>query len=104
MVVLTFGESNEQAVVVEHAGDWSGEAILHWKEAGGYRRSHLPAWVVKSILDTVRSETVLEVTSKLLDSAAVSVTETVQAVDRLSERLSEPPPKGDGSQGPSQRT
>lgn len=91
MAVLTLGESDEKTVVIEHSDDWGGDATLHWKEAGGYRKMNLPAWVVKSIVDAIRAETVLEVTSALLDSAAATVSETAQAIDRL-RRLSVPPP------------
>lgn len=83
MAVTTFGEGSN-AVAVEHEDDWSGEAVLLWREGERYKRGSLPGRILRAIVDSVRAEALLTAASNILDEATSKLADTADAVERLS--------------------
>lgn len=94
MTVTTYG-TGANAVAIEHEEDWSGDALLAWREGDRYRKAVIPARIVRAITESVRAEVLLTMTSEMLDAASDKLADTADAVDRLStdvERASLRPP------------
>lgn len=84
VTVTTYGQG-DNAVAVEHEGDWSGDAVLLWRGDGGrYKRGVLPGRILHAIVESVRAEVLLSVTAEMLDAATDKLADTEEAVVRLS--------------------